>query len=70
MRNSIRETGGKKANGVSFGRDSNRDLDFYWKKLIKTDKNDNTSSSITIEDGPCKPSDSFLSHIFCFKWKR
>ena len=67
---SIRRTGGKIADSVSLGRDSNRDPDLYRTNLIITDNNDTTSSPRMIEDDYCKLGDGSFSHTFLCKSKK
>ena len=62
LRSILRQAGGKIAESVSLGRNSNRDADRYWINSVTIDNNDKISSSRTIEDDFCKLDDGPLPH--------
>ena len=64
LRSISRRAGGKIADSVSLGRDSNRDADRYWTNSVTIDNNDKISSSRTIEDDFCKLDDGPLPYTF------
>ena len=70
LRSILRQAGGKIAESVSLGRDSNRDADRYWTNSVTSDNNDKISSSRTIEDDFCKLDDGPLPIHFVCKSKK
>lgn len=70
LKSSVIGTGGKIAESVSLGWDSNRDPGGYGAKLIIINNNDNTSGARTTADDSGKLDEASLCHMFRCKSKR